>query len=229
MSARPPQVDIAAALKAVTDDPRWIAKLAIGSAVLVTGFLLLGLPLVIAYPLRVTRHAAEGRSGLPEWEDWGGLYAEGLRAMGVWLLHYVPLGLAVAVPVLALGATGMRFPEEGSDLGALLILALFVPGWLLLVAFAVYVNSALVRVAVLDRFSAALEVGENVSFLLRNLVNWLLVLAVLLITSVVSQLGPCLCCIGVLPVTVWTQCAFHHAMGQVARCDARLLGTPRWE
>jgi hypothetical protein len=228
MSAGPRRVDVVAALKAVTDDPRWIAKLAIGSLVLLGGVLLVGLPLVIAYPLRVVRLAADGRPGLPEWEDWGDLYAEGLRAMAVWLVHYLPLGVAVAVPVLALGAAGVRWPEEGSGLEAVLILALALPAWLTLLAFAAYVNAALVRVTVLDRFSAAFEVGENLSFLVHNLVNWLLVLVVLLVSSIVGQFGPCLCCIGILPVTVWGQCAFHHAMGQVARGDARLLGAPRW-
>lgn len=228
MNAQAPRVDAVAALKAVTDDPRWIAKLVVGSLVLLAGTLLIGLPLVVAYSLRVTRHASEGRPGLPEWDDWGGLVAEGLRAIAVWLVHYVPLGLAVAVPILALGAAGARWPDADGDLASLVIIALTVPAWLVLMAFAAYVNATLVRVTVLDRFAAAFEVGENVLFLTRNLVNWLLALVVLLAASVVGQIGPCLCCVGILPVTFWGQCAFHHAMGQVARCDARLLGATRW-
>jgi hypothetical protein len=56
----------------------------------------------------------------------------------------------------------------------------------------------------------------------------MMVLVVLLLASIVGPVVACLKGIGLLPVAFWGQCALHHAMGQVARGDARLLGAPRW-
>ena len=56
------------------------------------------------------------------------------------------------------------------------------------------------------------------ALLLRRLL--LLAFGVLLVTNFVAQFGVLLCCVGLIPATLWSQIAFHHGLGQVARLGA---------
>jgi Protein of unknown function (DUF4013) len=218
---QPPAFDFMASLTVLGQDPAYVRKLLIGSLVLLAGMLLLPLPLLIGYYFRVLRRTALGDPRpLPEWDDWGGLFLDGLRVLALVLPHQLGFLLSVGIPfgvvMLSAGALG----DQGGALFMLLILPLLLLAVVAALGFAAYVQVAQMRLAVTQDLAAAFEPGANVAFLRRNIGSLLMAFAVLLATNFVAQFGVLLCCVGVLPATLWSQIAFHHALGQVARLDA---------
>jgi hypothetical protein len=213
-------IDLARALRSVTDDPGWVAKLAIGSGLALASCLLIPLPLIAGYKLRVIRGAAHDRPGLPEWDDWGGLFMEGLLLLALCLAHLLPLALAAGIGFggVALVTRAASGPDaetvRGLAFGAIaLCLAPIAIAW------GVYVHAAMVRMAVAERLGAGFEVGENLGFLRRNPLNWLVAFVILWAGGVVANLGYLACIIGVIPATVWAGWVADHAFGQIAALD----------
>lgn len=75
----------------------WEGRLAVGVGLLFASFLVPFLPAVFVYGylIEVMRGAVEkGELELPEWDDWGQLFAEGLKALVVGFVYLLP-GMAV--------------------------------------------------------------------------------------------------------------------------------------
>ncbi len=216
-----PAFDFMASLSVVGDDPAYLRKLLIGSLVLLAGVLILPLPLLIGYYFRVTRRTALGEQWpLPEWDDWGGLFMDGLRVIALILPHQIAFLLSVGLPFGAVGLGALALGDNVGPLVMLLILPLMLLVMLASLGFAVYLQVAQVRLALSQDLGQAFEPAANVAFLRRNVGPLLLAFAVLLVTNFIAQFGVLLCCVGLLPATLWSQIAFHHALGQVARIDA---------
>jgi len=86
-------VDFGRAFTSVTEDPDWIKKVLIGGAFTLLSSILVGVPFVLGYFGRTLRNVvADAPRPLPEWDDLGGLFSEGLRLTAVSLIY----GLAIA-------------------------------------------------------------------------------------------------------------------------------------
>ena len=79
------------------DDPRWKGKFAIGGLLMLIAtflsvpFFWLSLP-VQGYSLQIMRGALKGEPpSLPEWEDWGKLFGDGLKALVVRIVYLMPV------------------------------------------------------------------------------------------------------------------------------------------
>ena len=93
-------IDFGRSFTFVTEDPDWVKKLLIGGAFTLACMLLVGVPFVLGYFSRTLRNVAAGtRPELPEWDDLGGLFEEGLRLTAVYLVY--TLGIVVVLAVLA--------------------------------------------------------------------------------------------------------------------------------
>ena len=218
----PPTFDFGGCLKAFTSDPSWLSKLLVGTLVALGGCLLLPLPLLVGYQFRVLKLSAAGAPrAFPEWEDWGGLFVDGLKVIGALLPLQLALFAGVGLPIFAvMGAAGALGDERGGPFVMLLMFPLILIGMVAVVAFAVYIQAAMVALARTDEIGAAFRLAENVAFLKRNAGPMLLAFAVLLVSNTLAQFGMCLCYVGLIPTTLWSQLTFHYAVGQVARIDA---------
>lgn len=218
----PPTFDFGGCLKAFTSDPSWISKLLVGSLVTLMGCFVLPLPLLMGYQFRVLKLSAAGAPRpFPEWEVWGGLFVDGLKVLAVVLPLQLALFAGVGLPIFAVvGASGALGEERGGPFLMLLIFPLALVGVVALLAFAVYMQAALVALAREGEIGAAYRLADNVAFLKRNVGPLLLAFAVLLVTNTIAQFGMCLCYVGLIPTTLWSQLTFHYAVGQVARMDA---------
>jgi hypothetical protein len=208
----------------VFQDPDWIKKVLIGGAFSLLGTLLVGIFFVAGYALRVVQRTARDEpQPLPEWDDLGGIFADGLKVVGLNLAYSLVLTLVMGCPAGLLVAVATRVgPDPGEGPVALMmILAVAMYGlfFLLSLALAVYLPAALVRMALLGRFGAGFEVAQNLAFIRRNLVNYLLALVLALAASLLSQFGFLLLCIGVFPAAFWSYCVAAWAMAEVARRD----------
>lgn len=236
-TAPPPaaaDLDFGRAFGFVFQDPDWIKKMLLGGLFSLLGMLIVGLFFVSGYFVRLIRNTARGKERpLPEWDDLGGLFGEGVPPIGVYLAHVMPLVLIplvmVVASVLLFGGTASlahRSEEAANALGAMLslvVLALYALFMLAMFALMVYLPAALVRLALLGRFGAAFEWRENLAFIKRNLGPYLLAMGFYLVASFVAQFGVILCFVGVFPVSFWSICVLGWCLGQVARGDAALM------
>ncbi len=210
----PATLDLIDCLRVVTDDPAWVRKLLVGSLVFVAAMLILPLPLMLGYHLRVVRHALQGVRALPEWDDWGALFMDGLRVIGVMLPHQIGAMLLVGLPIGALALLGGVLGDQAGAAVVVLLIPLMLLAVPFMLAVAALMNVAQVRLAATDSFSAAFDLRANLGFLQRNWLNVLLAFLLLLGTNFVAQFGVFLCCVGLLPATLWSQICFHYALGR---------------
>jgi hypothetical protein len=220
-------VDFGRAFQFYFEDPDWQKKTLMGSLFYLLALLLVGFPFVAGYAVQVTRRAARGEARpLPEWEDYGKLFMDGLQMIGLYLLHILA---AFILP----GSIGCLFAiiggaASGSDAaGGVAALGMMVAQLLLFVvmlAVMVYFPAAYIRTAITGRFSAGLEVRENIELIKRSPGNYFLALAIYLVTNFIAQFGVLLCCIGFFPAAFWSLCVAGWAMGEVARRDPVLGG-----
>ena len=217
-------VDFGRSLRFVFEDPDWIKKILMGGLFTLLSMLVVGTLLVGGYWVRLLRRTARGEARpLPEWTDWGGLFADGLGALGVYLVHVVVLVLPLAAGGCLLGLAGAMLGKKGDDAVGVLagagILALYVLFFLFALLLAVYVPAVLTRFAVLGRFGVAFELSENLGFIRRNLGDYLLALLMFLVAHFLSQFGALLLCVGIFPATFWSYCVIAYPLGQIARRD----------
>lgn len=227
-------LDFARALRFFFEDPDWVKKALLGGLFCLLGLFLVGGFFVAGYMMRMIRRVVRSEERpLPEWDDLGEMFGDGVQAVGVYLVYVLPLVLVpvflVVVSAFVFGGSARlaeRSAEVADAMGALLGLAVFGLYTLFMVALlavSFYLPSALVRLALLGRFGAALDWRENVAFIRRNLGPYVLALAFFLVANLISQFGVLLCCVGVFPVTFWSLAVLAYGLGHVARGDAALV------
>jgi hypothetical protein len=229
------KVDFGRTLGFVFEDPDWLKKMLLGGLMCLLSIFIVGTFLVGGYALRVIRRSARGEARpLPDWDDWGGLFMDGLLAFGVYIVHVfalvIPLiaGFGCLVGVAMGGASSHR--GAGNALGAVAgigMLGLYALFFLALMALMVYMPAVLTRLAILGRFGVVLEFRENVGFIRRNLGNYLLALVMYLVASFIAQFGVILLCVGIFPLTFWSYCVLAYPLGQIAGQDPVLGAAPR--
>jgi hypothetical protein len=97
--------DLSRAFEAPFEDPLAVRKLAIGSALLLLGYLIPVLPSLIfyGYLVRLMRRALHtGQTALPDWGDWGQTLWDGLRLWAVGFVYRLPAYLLFGVALLSL-------------------------------------------------------------------------------------------------------------------------------
>jgi hypothetical protein len=126
-------VDFGRSFSFVTEDPEWIKKILIGGAFTLACALLVGVPFVLGYFSRALRNVVAGEPRpMPEWDDLGGIFNEGLRLTAVYLLYTLAivavlaaLGAVVILPVIALSGRGDGPSEVLGVLGGLGVVAAY--------------------------------------------------------------------------------------------------------
>lgn len=227
-------LDFGQAFRFVFEDPEWIVKVLLGGLFVLLSSLLVGIPFTAGYGVRVIKRTAHGEGRpLPAWDDLGGLFGEGLKPIGLYLLHLLALGLVPGAIgcVLALLGGGLsaaaRSGRAEDAVGGVIALGILLMYGLILIlslALAIYFPAALTRMVLLDRFGAGFEVRENLLYIRRNLGNYLLALLLYLLASFVAQFGIILLCIGIFPATFWASLVGAWAFGETARRDGTLTG-----
>lgn len=240
MTTTPPhspsrELDLGQGFRFFFEDPDWVKKILIGGVFMLLSSLIIGAIFVAGYGVHLLRRVMRGEPRpLPEWEQLGELFNDGLRAFGLYLLHLVavlilPAGLGCLIGLMGGGlASFSRHSDSGGSaaaegLLALLVMVLYAVTFLLMMILAIYFPAAFTRFAVLDRFASGFEVAENIAFIRRNLGRYALALVLYLLASFVAQVGIIACCVGLFPASFWAFCVGAWAMGEVARRDPFLV------
>lgn len=211
-----PQFDFGKPFTYVFDDPRWLQKILIGGLFYLASFLLVGWFFILGYVARVVRNIiADVKLPLPEWEDLGGFFNEGVRLFAISLIYALPIVLMVSVmiPASILGeADNSALQALGSVAGC--VACLFIPFMLVTMFF---LPAALLFAVVEQRFGAAFELGRLWPFVRANIGNYLLAIVIHIIAQHLGGFGIALLCIGVVFTGFWSFLITAHGFAQVYR------------
>lgn len=218
-------VDFGRSFTFVTEDPEWVKKILIGGVFTLACALLVGLPFVLGFFSRTLRNVVAGETRpMPDWDDLGGIFNEGLRLTAVYLLYTLAivaalaaLGCVVMLPVLALSGSGRHPSDVLGVLGGLGIVAGYGLVMVGSLALAVYLPAALARSALRGTVADGFAWREILGFIKANLANYLISLVIYLLASFLAQFGILLCCVGIFPAAFWGYMVLAVALGQTVR------------
>ena len=218
-------VDFGRSFTFVAEDPDWIRKILIGGVFSLACAVLVGIPFVLGYFSRTLRNVVAGEPRpMPEWDDLGDLFNEGLRLTAVYLIYTLGiiavvagLGCVVMLPAMALSGRHGDLSDAFGVLGVLGVVALY--GLVLLVSLALYIYlpAALARSAMRGTVADGFAWREILGFIKANLANYLITLVIYLLASFLAQFGFLLCCVGIFPAVFWGYMVLAVALGQTVR------------
>ena len=167
---------------------------------------------------RLARNVIAGvQHPLPEWDDLGEFFSEGLRLFCVALIYTLPvigLVLVFIVPsIIAQNADNDAIRNIGGGMAACVWCLVFPLG----LALAIWLPAALLFTAVEQRFGAAFEFGQIAAFIKANVGNYLLAFVVWLVVRMVVPFGFILLCVGVLFTSFWSLVVATYAFAQTWR------------
>jgi hypothetical protein len=188
--------DLIALAKFPFNDPDWQNKFLIGSLLTLAGYIIPIIPLIFVYgyAFQIMQRiiVEKGSPYLPDWDDWGRLFSDGLKLTGVSLIYSLP------IMVLFCGGLGVHFasiigmvaiPQEASADSPAVILP-FVGMGVFFITFGLSMVLALIWGAILpaaighmiatNDFAAAFRVREWWAIFKANLGGYLIAYALLL-------------------------------------------------
>ncbi len=156
------------------DDKAWVNKALVGGVLGVVGLIVWPLLLPLwGYSLRIMRHTAKGEPpSLPEWDDWGQLFLDGLKYIFVSLVYMLPLLLLLCCAYAAIIAPWALFllPAAAEDVlrlvpggmmaGYALFYVLTGTSMLLAIFLMFLVFVAITRMVAHDSLDSAFQFGE---------------------------------------------------------------------
>jgi hypothetical protein len=217
-----PQFDFAKPFTYVFEDPEWVQKILLGGLFYLAGIFIVGWFFVLGYMARTTRNVIAGVARpLPQWEDLGSFFNEGLRLFGVIVVYILPLvvlAFAIMVPAGILSGIDNEVAQFfGSTLSGC-IACLFVP---ISLAVTFFLPASLLFAAVEQRFGAAFEFRRIWPFIKGNIGNYLLAVVVYLVARFIGGFGIILLCIGVVFTAFWSFLITAHGFAQAYRLSTQ--------
>jgi hypothetical protein len=213
-----PSFDFAKPFTFVFDDPEWLQRILIGGLFYLAGFFIVGWFFIFGYVARLTRNVVAGyERPLPDWENLGDYFNEGLRLFGVAFVYLLPLiilGIGMMFPAIIADAIDNEGVRTMGGLMTGCMTCLFVP-----ITFAVifFMPASMLFAAVERRFGAAFEFGRIWPFIKQNVGNYVLAIVVYLIARMLGSVGIFLLCIGVIFTGFWSFLITAHGFAQVYR------------
>lgn len=166
----------------------WIGRMLIGGLILFFAFLIIPIFFFQGYLLRVLGSTVRGESEPPAWDDWGGLFVDGLKATVVAFVYgIVPTIVFVGIGTVLVGLGGAAGDSGGGILAGfgLLTFLFFIP--VLLIVYYI-VPAALANMAAEGSIGAAFDFDmiSNVVLSVDYLVAVLMPIVVGVIINIIS-------------------------------------------
>lgn len=226
----PPTLSFERCFRFVVDDPDWVKKILIGGAFTLLLPLIVGAFFVAGYWVRFLRRVVAGDPRpLPEWDDLGGIFNDGLPVVGVSFVYAlaqlaVVVAFACVAGLLGVGISGLSNLSEGAGaavaaLGGFGLVGAYALMALLGLVSALFLPAIFVRVALRGRFAEGFAFREAFDFIRANLGNYLLSLVFYLVANFASQFGLLLCCVGFFPAVFWSYLVLGFALGETVRSN----------
>ncbi len=204
------------------EDPRWLPKVLIGGLFVLASVVLVGVFFLLGYIAQLVRNVIAGvKQPLPEWDNLGEYFGEGLLLFCVTFIYTLPIVLVsilIGVPAAIMSNVDNEGVRNigGGALGC--AWCLVVP---LSLAIMFFVPAALLMVVTTRRFGAAFEFRRILEFIKANIGNYLLAIAIYLVARFVASFGIILFCVGIVFTEFWGMVVSGFAFGEVYRLSER--------
>ncbi len=215
-----PQFDFLKPFTYAFDDPRWLPKILIGGLFVLASIFLIGIFFIYGYLARLVRNVIAGvQHPLPEWDDLGEYFSEGLKLFAVGIIYALPVIIITAVLVVpavivGAGAGDNEALKSISGLSASCIYCLIFP---ISLALSLWMPAAVLMVIVTGQFSSAFEFSHIFNFIRANVGNYILAFVVWLVARFAASLGFILLCVGIFFTIFWAATVAGYAFGLVYR------------
>jgi len=207
-------MEIGKAFTYVFEDEKWINKVLIGGLFALASYVLVGIPFLLGYFLQTMRNVMNRvERPLPEWDDLGGKFKEGLIMALIYIVWLIPIWVLLCLTSLVTAIAGNSYEAAGFVTAVSLIVNCL--SVLYGIFLAIVAPAILIRYALNPQFRTGFEFAEIFDFVKRNIGN--IIIAVLLgwVASLVASLGMILCVIGVLFTYFWAMMVSANLYGQV--------------
>jgi hypothetical protein len=217
-------VDIGKALTYLFDDDRWVVKLLIGTGLMIISFLIIPIFFVQGYLVKIVRNMLDGlENPLPEWEDWGKLFMDGLYLTIAGFVYTAPVWLLMicgSLLFLPAGLTEGDLSQTMAAAGGISFALLACLAMILGVVIALLYPAITVQYAREDSLGACFRFSEIIAMTRENLGD--VIIALLVLFGVGLVLG----ILGIIPLIGWvialvasfyTTVVSGHLFGQIGR------------
>jgi uncharacterized membrane protein YjgN (DUF898 family) len=188
-------MDIGRAFGFVFQDPNWIKKIVIGGILLIIP--IFGWFVVSGYSIKVMRNIIAGSDlPLPEWEDFGALFMDGLSAFVIAFIWYIPFAIVAGI---LNRIDGLVFQCLSAIIGVILavILAAVIPP---------FAQSA--------KISDGLQFGVIINRVMANLGDYITIYILGFVLAFIAVAGLIGLCIGVLFTSMYVALVEAHLATQ---------------
>lgn len=221
-------MDIGLSLSFPFQDEEWVRKIAIGAVIVLVGIITFGIVLLplLGWGLEVMRRLIRDQYPvLPEWQDFGQLFMDGLKVFAlsfVWSLPIILVSACIGFAGAFSGSAGGEFGQSAQtaigSVGAIVSTCIGIPYGL---AIGILLPAAMGILADSDDFGRALNPANAFQLVRDNIGNYLIAWFVggvaLFIVEIVGTLA---CFIGLLPALAYGTAVVSHLYGQAYRLSA---------
>lgn len=167
-------MDVAKAFTYITEDERWMGKMGIGAAISLVSFLIIPIPLLVGYLVGITRNVKnDAERPLPEWDDFGQLFKDGLSVIVGQLVYTLPFWVIMCIAIVASASLGGLAGGSNEDIVA----AGFMATWGLVICLSLIFAVALfflspaivIQYVQTDELGAMFRFGEVLSIARDNI------------------------------------------------------------
>ena len=193
-------------------------KVLLGGLFMLASVFIIGAFFLYGYLARLVRNVIAGVANpLPEWDDLGEYFSEGLRLFCVALVYTLPLIVLIMVfmipSIIAQSADNDSLRDIGGGMAACIWCLIFP----LSLAMSLWLPGAMMFAVVERRFGAAFEFGQIAGFIKANIGNYLLAFVVWLVVRMVVPFGMILLCVGIVFTSFWSLVVAAYAFATVWR------------
>ncbi len=217
-------LDIGKAFTFVTEDQKWLAKVAIGGGLILAGFItfigwIFTVPVVLGYLVNLTRNVINGNpQPLPEWDNWGERWIEGIKAVVVGLVYSLPaivISLIISVPGSLLSGSSNNGTAAA---GGVLSLVGSCLNFILSILVAIVLPAAIGRFAVAGNIGDAFKFGEILATIRQNIGMFVIIALISsFLVPILTGIGIIACFIGAAFTGFYAYLMLYHLYGQAYR------------
>ncbi len=217
-------MDIVKSLTFQFEDPEWLVKILIGAILVLLG--ILTLPIIVGFALlfvlggyvvEVVRNVMEGKeTPMPQWDEWGKLFSEGLKFFIIELVWSIP-----SIIFLIFEEIGHFMANGHSATAALgtlfvLVFSLLNLAWGVVLMF--ITPAVLVNFAKVGEVSAGFDLSFIFDFVQKEVVNIVIAAVIIWVAALAASIaGLILCLIGIFPALFWLTMVEAHLYGQIGK------------
>lgn len=209
-------MDIGKSFAFMFEDKDWLVKILVGGVFALLSTILVGVPFVLGYVLEVIRRVArDDPQPLPDWDNLGEKFVQGLVLMVILAIWLLPVWLVMC------GQLAITLPlADNPDYEGLLATVSICGScltilWSLVVAL--FTPAIFTRYAVTGQFASGFQFGEIWRFTTRNIANILIAVVLSWVAGLLASFGVILCFVGVFLTWFWSMLVEAHLFGQVYR------------